>query len=699
MKRQFLIVSTLALVFFAYQNCGVQKPSVENLNFASVGVTHTGLEVTCNECHSGQRPTSSAGFVGLNSAAPFDFAYHGGQRDCAICHGDQHNTLRSKADWAQGFFNHKITLTSCLECHSPQRPAKTAAGTDHPATGDCLSCHSPTLNVVKDIQSDGYMSMSLALWKNATGTPGGLVWNAANDVPVTVQTPTYNGNKILSSWTPSSQTLNMTMSHTANIPGVNMQNCTACHSNTNSFVGGEFHGTLLSAGTNQPTNCASCHSSSHDKNIPVPAGNSNTAFIGIATGVNAATNPSLFNHATTEGLADCNSCHTQSNWANASWKNGRFHKGGAAPSTCTECHAPTRPAGVVGANNFNHGTSGQGECTGCHISTKAALANKTVNNANANLRLQFADWRGAISTPTGLVGSQTLTVAAVKLVTTNGAPTGKTASNQSFTLLMNHANYQTNCATCHVANTFIGGKFHASQNTQPTSCRTCHTNSLAGYMLGSALNKPIDHGHSLVASRECVTCHTAPTAAVANANFKDGSFHSKITTQPTSCKECHSVKIVDQPVWGSMNHATIGSTDCFSCHKFPGTGVLGNAGNPPNWKGAVSGAPATISLSPPTGTNFGNLNLPHPVSVQAGMTCATCHGTSTANKIIGYDHANPPAGAKCVWCHYSKQTVVGVRVSTANHRGASATTDCVPCHRPKLPTWNGTSKTFTGGGW
>ena len=98
MKKQIASIILLGGIVLAYQNCGVQKPSVENMSAASIGGSHSGLEVTCAECHGGQRPTSTAGFIGLNSAAPFDFAKHGGPRDCAICHGEQYNALRSKAD-------------------------------------------------------------------------------------------------------------------------------------------------------------------------------------------------------------------------------------------------------------------------------------------------------------------------------------------------------------------------------------------------------------------------------------------------------------------------------------------------------------------------------------------------------------------------------------------------------------------------
>ena len=84
------------------------------------------------------------------------------------------------------------------------------------------------------------------------------------------------------------------------------------------------------------------------------------------------------------------------------------------------------------------------------------------------------------------------------------------------------------------------------------------------------------------------------------------------------------------------------------------------------------------------------------------LTCATCHGTNTNAKIIDYDHAKPVAGVKCVYCHYKNQTVTSAAVETKSHESTSNTKDCnvSGCHRPSsYPSWNATSKTFSGGSW
>ena len=89
-------------------------------------------------------------------------------------------------------------------------------------------------------------------------------------------------------------------------------------------------------------------------------------------------------------------------------------------------------------------------------------------------------------------------------------------------------------------------------------------------------------------------------------------------------------------------------------------------------------------------------------TAKPGLTCASCHGANTGARIIDYDHAKPVTGSKCVYCHYTGQTETSASVETRSHESTSNTKDCnvSGCHRPKsYPTWNATSKTFSGGEW
>lgn len=127
----------LALMAIAYNNCSVQAPSVEDLSFASVGYQHTGLEASCVSCHEARRPIEAASIL------------HGNGADCVACHSTS-NELGLAAGQADAIwvgnsrtYAHSTTLSSCVSCHAPNRPAP-IAGVKHYDNQDCATCHHPT---------------------------------------------------------------------------------------------------------------------------------------------------------------------------------------------------------------------------------------------------------------------------------------------------------------------------------------------------------------------------------------------------------------------------------------------------------------------------------------------------------------------------------------------------------------------------
>ena len=195
-----------------------------------------------------------------------------------------------------------------------------------------------------------------------------------------------------------------------------------------------------------------------------------------------------------------------------------------------------------------------------------------------------------------------------------------------------------------------------------------------------------DYLHSLVAG-DCVGCHIVRSAT--QTDWTGGNYsHSPV---PASCTTCHTIT---KPAAGqsAFDHSAAGTRRLQELPRFPGQ----------RWTGA-SAVPSIVILTPPTGRNWGNITAPHPVidSAKTGLTCATCHGTNTSAMIIGYDHAFPVTGSKCVYCHYTGQTETSSKVKTRSHESTSNTKDCTSsgCHRPSLPTWNASTKKFSGGAW
>jgi len=227
----------------------------------------------------------------------------------------------------------------------------------------------------------------------------------------------------------------------------------------------------------------------------------------------------------------------------------------------------------------------------------------------------------------------------------------------------------------------------------PTTCAGCHLSQKpSAAVRGTGVSTDgrtytNDYLHSQVTG-DCVACHAVKS--VMQTDWTGGSYsHSPV---PSTCTTCHTIT---KPAAGasSFDHTLPGLGDCKSCHAFAGQ----------KWTGA-SAIPSVVTVTPPTGKNWAVITAPHPFidPAKSGLTCASCHGTNTAARIIDYDHAFPVQGIKCVYCHYPNQTVTSASVETKSHESTSPTKDCnvSGCHRPKsYPTWKASTATFSGGEW
>lgn len=625
--------------------------------------SHSPAPATCAGCHAGARP------VGLVGDPPFDHA-QGGTGDCKSCHAPPGAT---QTDWSGGSFSHNPAPATCSGCHLGDRPVG-PAGTppfDHAnaGTGDCVACHRlPDATQVD--WSGGSFSHSPAPAScsgcHAGDRPTGPVGTPAFDhaiagtgdckschaPPGATQTDWSGGNF---SHSPAPSTC--IDCHLADRPvgpttgGFDHAlggtgDCAACHVEPgvrwSGAVAGFDHATLAPT-----TRCDSCH-----------AGDSPAAAVNVPWPGHPA-QPNQFLH-TIVAATDCRSCHLDPGGA---WSGGRYAHD-PNPGRCSVCHLNQRPIGPVGpvGSLFDHANGGSGDCVACHV---VASPSKT-------------DWTGGDFTHTSALTS-------CSNCHEGRRPTDTLHATQAAG----------DCASCHAMqsptkNDWAGGSF--SHVPKPANCAGCHTGDKpANAVRGTGTSTDgrtytNDYLHGLVAG-DCAGCHDPRSATP--VDWTGGRYsHSPA---PAACSSCHTIT---KPPAGatSLDHSQSGLGDCRSCHLLTGQ----------RWTGA-SALPAIVTLTPPAGRTWASITAPHPTidPNKAGLACATCHGTNTSARIISYDHAFPVQGVKCVYCHYTNQTVTSAAVDTKSHQSTSPAKDCTAsgCHRPTYPAWSTTNRRFSGGRW
>ncbi len=407
-------------------------------------------------------------------------------------------------------------------------------------------------------------------------------------------------------------------------------NCATCHD-----VGAPF-AALPKASFTHPSraglDCGSCHVTStwgggtvapvgvfdpaHDLVLDglVPTWSA-TTIVSVSAQRQTLTMP--MNHGATAvdraTMAACASCHPDSSagvYFPGLLHSSLVHLDAGQPTTCGECHGPTRPVGFVG-------------------SLATARAPPT-----PEMRHEAVAWDGGRPTSAALVTAD--------------------------------------CAVCHVspskdfAATWAlipdGGvpRFHASLaaagQPQPASCLDCHANSRAAKVLtslNSSLPPTLQFDHSVAETLgDCAGCH-AQSGAAPFASWAGGRFHQPGSATPSTCLPCHAGgRPLSAAGWASTSYASspfdygtndAGVThgdgqDCVLCHGGPGTG--GAWGSAQSWVGGHYG---------------------HDAGTPAELTCLACHSTqrpdvqpgataASMKALIGFDHAQDGIG-DCVGCH------------------------------------------------
>lgn len=691
---------------------------------------------SCVPCHEAARPTSTSGWMQPNYAQrPFDYVTnangdkHGAGQDCVKCHNSAGSGLWGvNHNWQRGAFDHDagadLTSTTCLACHTTQRPDKLAPPVlpaqlpnsfDHSAsgTGDCLGCHTAT---VARASYDGLYPIPDGGWRGGAEYPGTALITAPNQfvrIPSTALTRT---GALVTSMATTTVTLPNAMLHTATVippalnagPAGDSTKCHFCHNSTN-YSNGAFHAALTDAGFPQPNSgCNECHRTMRPPNI--------VTKLDAGTWVVPMDHSALFTGGAVAGVKDmdCSVCHKTPGLPPTRWSDGKFHPNvpnGAQPAECVSCHYPlmttaaadvTSPSTPPSDYSMKHRSTliTSQACAACH---SQALTKSTTTPTTTGL------WKTGAYHPSLTATTQPATcldchstseptVAKQGTVVYTFAMGGGSSTNAGQ--WMSHTDSTVtgkDCVTCHQADAKVSGAawnkaapYHANVPSVAT-CATCHGTTNGGgtannnlpvglttsstvttSTVSPGLNDQIAHTDVNVTAYDCAVCHTqkgpSTVTGVQGKEWKQAKFHANfgatralLMNQTTGrCSSCH-MNVKPPGLAGTQDHAAFTNVSgSQDCSSCHSFPGTGTTTSP-NWKGAA-GYPTYISV--------GGFLIPAP---PAGSTGTTQSGISNL------PHPTVGAGVQCTACHPASNPN-HKNAGGYDHASALAATKCSACH-------------------
>jgi hypothetical protein len=383
-------------------------------------------------------------------------------------------------------------------------------------------------------------------------------------------------------------------------------------------------------GAHAVVECQECH-----KNAAV--GN----YVGLSTACSSChlsdwqrtTNPVHPSAGAAFAAANCTTCHSFDNWANAKFDHsstGFLLTNGHANVACALCHINNNYNLTIAANDCGN--------SGCHLTTWQT----TTNPVHPAAGTAFA---------------------AANCTTCHNTISWTTAtfdhSTTGFPLSAGHANVA--CALCHINNNY-------NLTITPTDCG----NSQCHLTTWQQTTTPV-HSTSGAAfgAANCATCHTTAgwTAAAFDHSITGFTLTgTHMSPTPTPCASCHV-----------SNNYTLNSADCYGCHQaaFLSTTTIGGAVPNHVTAGFPTTAAACATCHPITTWAAGVFNhaaTGFPLTNgHANVACALCH--------IGGNYALTIAASACgnSQCHLTtwQQTNNPVHSSAGAAFGAA---NCSTCH-------------------
>ncbi|MFT3839053.1 MAG: hypothetical protein QM723_18880 [Myxococcaceae bacterium] len=585
----------------------------------------------------------------------------------------------------------------CQSCH----PASSTNFADFSCTG----CHEHRQEVIdpRHATLDGYRYVSFgcyachrdASFAHAPFRPKDSR-DPSRDLSLTALAPLFSGTTI-ASVAPLDQTLPMQMNHDSDQVPQDLE-CGACHLDVSlqTFYPGFFHAALLGRGLAQPVKCGSCHAPTAPQGFvgdpaasmpprTPPTGQMRHDAVLWANG--APTTTPAFD-------ADCGVCHVTPVMSTAAfWSTSAVFHGALAshaqtqPGSCLDCHANTRPTGLVTVHpglSFNHSAPAWlGDCSSCHFS--------------------FSNWSGGVFHQPGAAAP-----ASCLPCHEGERPTTGSASGAPFDFggnaLTTHGAAQ-DCAVCHASTTsFSGGSFgHGAMSLASTTCAACHTSQRPSAPV------TFDGGsfdHSTNGSGDCIGCHQATTSHAALSDWAGGQGYPG--SNLISSTDQFVDGVVETTLKRGSNGLVTGSTSV-TVRLF--NSMLHTSGQIP--PGLDAGANPADYNNPcfnchtntaGTVTSFANGKF-HPVlTTQPTSHCDDCHSNMRPTGIVSTGELHPMdhfaafsapvmiggqtvssvSELDCSDCHHDPGGSWDAGVFHGVAGAGAQQTDCVDCHYPLM---------------
>ncbi len=646
----------------------------------------TAAGAQCNACHTSTDFSVMPTLANIHANAPSTTG------NCAQCHGA---AAPSFAIPAANFSivglpgNHLPTSASCETCHVgagssiaalPVANGAKFSGSLMNHTGiasNCEACHGPT------ITNSSFAGVSRIVVMPATTPVGPTSHIPSSTACANCHLASTPGGAIAASATksPPGSGFATPAPTTAQIHAGVTGSCSSCHEANYQWMGVSAYpiapGTLV-AGAQYTGFQTRPRIAAGTYNVADPAHPTTGDCSQCHSGTNFFSGQDKpANHIPTAAAAQCNACHTSSDYSVIPTLANIHANAPSTTNNCAQCHGAAAASFAIPSANFsvvglpaNHIPT-SASCEACHVGAGSSISSTPVGNG-ARFSGSLMSHSGISNNCASCHGPGITTFAGIGNIVVMPATSPMGASS--------HIPSSTTCETCHLASAPSGLIAANAAKTPPGTafatpapttaqihsgvtggCSNCHESNSVWMGMSAYPISP----STLVSGAQYTGFQTRPRSAAGTFNIADAAHPSS-----GDCSQCHGntnfFSGVDQPA----NHIpTAAGAQCSACHTSSDYSVMPTLAN--------------IHANAPSTTN----------------NCAQCHGSAAPSfaipaanfSIVGLPSNHIPTSSSCEACHVGAGSSIaatpvgnGAKFSGSLMNHSGITNNCVSCHGPSI---------------